>query len=123
MKDFEMSSTNIRVKLADFGFSKTLEPDELTSTRCGSPVYMAPEIIMKKMYSHNSDVWSLGCICYELAELKSPFRNKEDKMSLMDLFDNITKCNYKPIDSRFTPQLREAIRSMIVVDPSQRWSS
>jgi NIMA (never in mitosis gene a)-related kinase len=44
-------------------------------------------------------------------------------MSLMDLFDNITKCNYKPIDSRFSPQLKEAIKTMIVVDPSKRWSS
>jgi NIMA (never in mitosis gene a)-related kinase len=44
-------------------------------------------------------------------------------MSLMDLFDNITKCNYKPIDSRFSAQLREAIRNMIVVDPTKRWSS
>jgi NIMA (never in mitosis gene a)-related kinase len=68
-------------------------------------------------------VWSLGCICYELAELKSPFRNKEEKMSLMDLFDNITKCNYRALDSRFSPQLREAIRNMIVVDPTKRWSS
>ena len=41
----------------------------------------------------------------------------------MDLFDNITKCNYKPIESRFSPQLREAIHKMIVVDPTQRWSS
>ena len=80
MKDFEISSTNIRVKLADFGFSKILEPDELTDTRCGSPVYMAPEIIMKKYYSHNSDVWSLGCIFYKMIFGIEPFyvREKEE---------------------------------------------
>ncbi len=38
-----------------------------------------------------SDVWSLGCISYELCEFKSPFRNENEKMSLMDLFNNITK--------------------------------
>lgn len=38
-----------------------------------------------------SDVWSLGCIAYELCEFKSPFRNENEKMSLMDLFNNITK--------------------------------
>jgi len=38
-----------------------------------------------------SDVWSLGCIAYELCEFKSPFRNESEKMSLMDLFNNITK--------------------------------
>jgi hypothetical protein len=44
-------------------------------------------------------------------------------MSLMDLFENITNCNYKPIDSKYSPQLKEAIRNMIVVDTTQRWSS
>jgi serine/threonine protein kinase len=38
-----------------------------------------------------SDVWSLGCVVYEMSELKSPFRNENEKMSLMDLFNNITK--------------------------------
>ena len=41
----------------------------------------------------------------------------------MDLFDNITKCKYRPLDPRYSPQLREAIHNMIVVDPTTRWSS
>lgn len=41
----------------------------------------------------------------------------------MDLFDNITKCNYKPLDSKYSPELREAIQNMIVVDPTKRWGS
>jgi len=44
-------------------------------------------------------------------------------MSLMDLFDNITKCNYKPISSRYSPELSQALKNMIVVDPSKRWFS
>lgn len=49
-----------------------------------------------------SDVWSLGCIVYELCELKSPFRNENEKMSLMDLFNNITKGEFKPISNRYS---------------------
>ena len=44
-----------------------------------------------------SDVWSLGCIIYEFCELKSPFRNENEKMSLMDLFNNITQGIFKTI--------------------------
>jgi NIMA (never in mitosis gene a)-related kinase len=49
-----------------------------------------------------SDVWSLGCISYELCEFKSPFRNENEKMSLMDLFNNITKGDFKPISTRYS---------------------
>jgi NIMA (never in mitosis gene a)-related kinase len=74
-----------------------------------------------------SDVWSLGCIAYELCEFKSPFRNDNEKMSLMDLFNNITKGfliektnflgEFKPISTRYSEELRDLINSMIVVDP------
>eukprot|EP00919_Chromeraceae_sp_WS-2016_P067358 GHVR01159168.1.p1 GENE.GHVR01159168.1~~GHVR01159168.1.p1 ORF type:complete len:170 (+),score=12.61 GHVR01159168.1:324-833(+) len=44
-------------------------------------------------------------------------------MSLMDLFENITKCNYKPISNKYSSELSQAIKNMIVVDPTRRWSS
>ena len=43
-----------------------------------------------------SDVWSLGCIAYEMCEMRSPFRNGKENMSLMDLFNNITKGSSSP---------------------------
>lgn len=78
-----------------------------------------------------SDVWSLGCIVYELCELKSPFRNENEKMSLMDLFNNITKGtlfpykkgDFAPINKKFSDQLRNIINQMIVVDPTKRLDS
>ena len=48
-----------------------------------------------------SDVWSLGCIIYEMCEFKSPFKQNE-KMSLMDLYNNITKGEFKPIGNRYS---------------------
>lgn len=44
-------------------------------------------------------------------------------MSLMDLFENITKCNYKPISPNYSPELSQAIKKMIVVDPANRLNS
>ncbi len=66
-----------------------------------------------------SDVWSLGCIVYEMCEQKSPFRNENEK-SLMDLFNNITRGEYKPVNTRFSEELRGIVREMIVLDPQQR---
>lgn len=67
-----------------------------------------------------SDVWSLGCIVYELCEMRSPFRNDNEKMSLMDLFNNITKGEFKPVSDRYSDELRTIIHEMIVVNPQMR---
>lgn len=67
-----------------------------------------------------SDVWSLGCIVYELCEFKSPFRNEDMKMSLMDLFQNITKGEYKRISSRYSEDMQQIVDQMIVLDPTKR---
>ena len=67
-----------------------------------------------------SDVWSLGCIVYEMCEMRSPFRNDDEKMSLMDLFNNITKGEYKPISYKYSEELRGIVQEMIVLDPQKR---
>lgn len=97
-------SQDSSLKIGDLGLGRIFGSETLEAySKVGTPLYMSPELIKDTGYNMNADVWSLGCICYELAELNSPFRNKQEKMSLMDLFDNITKCNYKPISSRYSP--------------------
>lgn len=61
-------------KLCDFGFSRKMGINTyvLTSVK-GTPLYMAPELIEEKPYDHNADLWSLGCILYELLLGKPPF--------------------------------------------------
>lgn len=54
------------LKIADFGFAKRFEEQSLHETICGSPLYMAPEIMKDKMYTNKTDLWSIGMILYEM---------------------------------------------------------
>lgn len=54
------------IKIADFGFAKIHNSDELLNSICGTPLYMAPEMLKDNKYSDKSDLWSIGCILYEM---------------------------------------------------------
>ena len=61
------------LKLADFGFIKNLKPTEKTFTFCGTPEYIAPEIITNQGYSHSVDWYALGIMVYEMIYGRPPF--------------------------------------------------
>jgi serine/threonine protein kinase len=54
------------LKIADFGFARSLQPQTLADTLCGSPLYMAPEILQAQRYGAKADLWSVGVILFEL---------------------------------------------------------
>ena len=59
------------IKLGDFGLARILSPDSaFACTFVGTPFYMSPELFCGLPYNHSSDIWSLGCLVYELAALK-----------------------------------------------------
>ena len=62
------------IKLGDFGFARSLTFQSLASTLCGSPLYMAPEILKGEKYDAKSDLWSVGTIIYEMLVGRAPFR-------------------------------------------------
>lgn len=66
--------------IADLGFAKQLDEENLAKTQCGTPLYMAPEILRGEKYGPKVDVWSLGTIFFEMLTGFSPFTgmNKED---------------------------------------------
>ena len=67
-------TSNQDLKIGDFGISKSLTGTrQMAKTFCGTPCYMAPEVLGGKLYNHKADIWSLGCILYELATLQVPF--------------------------------------------------
>ncbi|CAL8462240.1 g1771 [Coccomyxa elongata] len=61
------------LKIADFGFARSLQPQGLAETLCGSPLYMAPEILQFHKYNAKADLWSVGTILFELVVGKPPF--------------------------------------------------
>lgn len=62
------------LKLGDFGFARFVDPKDMAETLCGSPLYMAPEILRYEKYDGRADLWSVGAILYEMLYGRPPFR-------------------------------------------------
>lgn len=73
------------LKIADFGFAKQSSPEDLSTTICGSPLYMAPEVLKRCPYTSKADLWSLGVILYEMVTGTRPITARSE----MELVHNI----------------------------------
>ena len=65
---------NLKVKLIDFGFSVIVPPDYYLNIFCGTPSYMAPEIINKSDYTWFVDIWALAILLFKMCSGNFPFR-------------------------------------------------
>jgi serine/threonine protein kinase len=110
------------LKLGDLGLGRDFTSQTMEAfSRVGTPLYMSPEVLQGNGYDFKSDVWSLGCITYEMCALRSPFKDDSKKMSLYDLFTKINSGVYQPLSaSRYSSELRYLIDSMLRVDPNDR---
>ena len=76
-KNVNMATTHFEIKIADFGFSKKLKDrKQKNKTICGTPLYMAPQVVKKTSYSYKADIWSLGVILFEMLNGSTPFHSK-----------------------------------------------
>ena len=112
-----------QLKVGDLGLSRQLSSQTFEAfSRVGTPLYMSPEVLQGKGYDWKSDVWSLGCIAYELCMLRSPFRQDDkENLSLYDLFKRITKGEFPPLSEKYSPELRGIVMGMLKLDPDQRF--
>ena len=110
------------IKITDFGFAKQIEKNTLITTLCGSPMYMAPEIINKQDYDIKSDLWSVGIILYEMVYGHVPF-------NVGTFIELIKKINSNNIDFsnkkiNLSEECLDLMKSLLTKNPKKRieWS-
>uniref|UniRef100_A0A0C9RSK3 MYLK_7 protein n=1 Tax=Fopius arisanus TaxID=64838 RepID=A0A0C9RSK3_9HYME len=99
------SRTCHRIKLIDFGLAQTLQPNTPVRVLFGTPEFVSPEIISFEPIGTESDMWSIGVICYVLLTGLSPFMGDNDA----ETFVNITRADYDFDDEAFSAISKEAI--------------
>ncbi|KAK9818339.1 hypothetical protein WJX72_010890 [[Myrmecia] bisecta] len=102
------ASAQAVLKIADFGFARNLQPQGLAETLCGSPLYMAPEILQFHKYDAKADLWSVGTILYELVTGRPPFNGANH----MQLLRNIERCEAR-IPDQIAAQLSDPCKHLI----------
>ncbi|KAM6316704.1 serine/threonine-protein kinase Nek3 [Aegotheles albertisi] len=111
---------NGRVKLGDFGSARLLaHPASYACTYVGTPYYVPPEIWESMPYNNKSDIWSLGCILYELCTLRHPFQANSWKHLIL----KICKGSYNPLPSHYSYELHYLIKQMFKRNPKNRPSA
>lgn len=103
------------VKLGDLNVSKVAKAGIL-QTQTGTPYYASPEVWQDKPYDNKSDIWSMGCVLYELIALNPPFTAKDMK----GLYQRVMKGVYPKIPAHYSSDLNMVLKLMLQVDPKKR---
>ncbi|KAI4538728.1 hypothetical protein MG293_010995 [Ovis ammon polii] len=112
-----LSKNGMVAKLGDFGIARVLNNTmELARTCIGTPYYLSPEICQNKPYNNKTDIWSLGCVLYELCTLRHPFEGN----NLQQLVLKICQARVPPISPRFSRDLQFLISQLFEVSPRDR---
>ena len=106
------------LKIGDLNVSK-LSKNNYARTKTGTPYYLAPEVWDDLPYDYKCDIWSLGCIIYELCTLVPPFRGTNFKQ----LYTNIKSGKFDPIPNNYSSDLKKIINWMLVTNPNNRLSA
>ena len=117
----DMKSANIflykdmQAKLGDLNVSKIVKTG-LSYTQTGTPYYASPEVWKDQAYDSKSDIWSLGCVLYEMCALVPPFRADD----MQGLYKMVIKAKYPRIPDHFSHEMATVIKFMLQVAPNNR---
>ena len=109
------------IKISDFGFAKIYKDNTMTQTICGSPLYMAPEILNYKQYTILADLWSVGVILYEMMFKKTPVKGA----NLYELVSNIKRYNQNKDtlltnNKHYSIILQNLVKKLLEKEPKKR---
>ncbi|XP_068601341.1 serine/threonine-protein kinase Nek3 [Brachionichthys hirsutus] len=105
------------IKVGDFGSACILNsPTSYAQAYVGTPYYVAPEIWDNKPYNNKSDVWSLGCVLYELCTLRHPFQAPSWKSLIL----KVCRGAYPPLPNHLPYELRYLVKQMFKTNPKDR---
>lgn len=114
------SLTSIHSVIIDFGFAKSVPAPKKTFTLCGTPLYLAPEVILNRGHNASADHWSLGVLIYEMLTAETPFYRRG--MDQVELYRKIVKARYVcPWD--MSDDIVDIIGGFLTRVPSQRLGS
>lgn len=107
------------LKLADFGFARSLPSTSLAETLCGSPLYMAPEILRYEKYDAKADLWSVGTVLFEMMTGRPPFRATNHVELLRKIEQSEDHIKF-PKDAVMSSGMRDVIKALLKRTPVQR---
>ena len=116
----DLKSSNIflcrdgTVKIGDLNVSKIAQG--LAYTQTGTPYYASPEVWRDRPYDLKSDMWSMGCVLYEMAALQPPFRAKD----MESLYKKVVRGLYSELPSHYSNDLCNLLKSLLQVKPNLR---
>lgn len=110
-----LSLDGSRLKLADFGLATTLTGPEELHTICGTPNYIAPEIVGQQPYGLAVDLWGIGCLFHTLVTGRAPFQGAR----VVDTLANVMDGRYQP-PAGLSPLALDFMRGLLQVDPNKR---